>query len=54
MNGHSAYCFQFRDQENGHWETVELFPSRKAAETATDEFGLLLTEKYDEIRIVEV
>jgi len=47
------YALQFQDQIDGHWETVATFPSVKAAETATDEFGLLVTERYDDTRIIE-
>jgi hypothetical protein len=48
-----TYAFQFQDQIHGHWQTVATFPSVKAAEAATDEFGLLLTERYDETRIID-
>jgi hypothetical protein len=48
-----VFALQFLDQIHGHWETVATFPSAKAAESATDEFGLLLTELYDETRIVD-
>jgi hypothetical protein len=48
-----SYALQFQDQIHGHWETVATFPSVKAAETATDEFGLLLTERYDGTRIID-
>jgi hypothetical protein len=47
-----TYAFQFQGQTHGNWQTVATFPSVKAAETAIDEFGLLLTERYDETRII--
>ena len=49
----TAFAFQFKDQIHGHWQTVATFTSVNEAEKATDEFGLLLSEVYDETRIVD-
>jgi hypothetical protein len=45
------YALQYQDEIHGQWETVAIFGSLNEAKTATNEFGQLLSELYDEVRI---